>query len=451
MSRQAPTALPSQSSFAHLLDSSENQESSGVRQTASKVDPSIVYPVLTLPSEVVSEIFIRLNDDARARPSAAQAPLLLCNICSLWRTVAIRTPALWSSLELSFKFSLFGTAFLDLLELWLSRSGSHPLSLSLSYDEYTASNRRQRINQLVQVLMQHSPQWEDVELKLPWITEFHQFKGNFPLLNSLAVSHPRPPPSNCPPVTAFADATPRLARVQLAVGCGLHPVVLPWPRLRVLRCESLHVEDCVRLLLQTKQVVEVTLYLTEAPARNSDPGPFVLSSLRHLHLLREERHLDLLEHLTLPALETLSISFEHHDIPRFISFLSRSSCALQQIIFDAWRFNEGELLQCFAAMPALTELKLWRPQYFTDAFLSQLADPATLLPMLRSLELHHVYPIQFTMPALVGMLVSRRKAPIPLQNFRTVLHKASTVTDPESVLRLQVLVASGMNIHIDYH
>jgi hypothetical protein len=102
-------------------------------------------------------------------------------------------------------------------------------------------------------------------------------------------------------------------------------------------------------------------------------------------------------------------------------------------------------------MPSLQELKLWRPQYFTDSFLLQLADHTLLLPNLKTLELNHVYPIQFTMPALVDMLAARWSAPVRLQSFRTVLHKASTVIDPGSVFRLQFLVASGMKIHIDYH
>ncbi|KAJ7472237.1 hypothetical protein B0H11DRAFT_1866917 [Mycena galericulata] len=408
---------------------------------------AIVYPVLTLPPEVVSEIFMHCLCDTRARPNFAEAPLLLCNICSLWRTIAILTPGLWSALELTFKFSLFGTNLVDLLELWLSRSGSHPLSVSMCYDEYTAANRRQGLTQVVKLLMRHAHHWEDADLRLPDASELHQFKGYFPALKTLSVAHSVKP--TIPPVTAFTDA-PRLSHAQLSLGCSLNPIVLPWPQLAVLRCESLLVYDCLTMLRETSQIVELTVYLKEGgppfPA-----SPLILPTLRFLHLLREECHMDLLQHLTLPALETLSISFENADIPRFLTFLSRSACSLQRIIFDAWPFDQIELIKCLEAMPSLQELKLWRPQYFTDAFLRQLADPAVLLPNLQTLELNHVYPIQFTMPALVGMLASRWNAPVRLRTFRTVLHKASTVADPESVFRLQALVASGMRLHIEYH
>ncbi|KAJ7182584.1 hypothetical protein C8R43DRAFT_1054495 [Mycena crocata] len=408
---------------------------------------AFVYPILTLPPEVVSEIFIHCLSDVRARPNCAEAPLLLCNVCSQWRSIATLTPELWSSLELTFKFSLFGSRFINLIDIWLSRTGSHPLSFSMCYDEYTVTKRRPEIDQLVTVLMRHSNQWVDVELKLPDPCEFHQFKGYFPALKTLAFVHSVQPSTAA--VTAFINA-PKLIKVQLSFGCSLHPIVLPWSQLSILRCESLHVGDCLKLLRETTQIVEFTAYLIEGGAPPHSP-PLVLPSLRSLHLLREECHMDFLQHLTLPTLETLSISFENDDIPRFLSFLSRSGCSLLRIIFDAWPFDQLELSKCLEAMPSLQELKLWRPQYFTDAFLLQLADPALLLPNLTSLELNHVYPIQFTMPALVGMLASRWNAPVRLESFRTVLHKASTSTDPESVFRLQALVASGMQVQIDYH
>ncbi|KAJ7768388.1 hypothetical protein B0H16DRAFT_1716396 [Mycena metata] len=410
---------------------------------------AIVYPVLTLPPEVVSEIFIRSLSETGARPNVTEAPLLLCTVCSQWRTIAILTPALWSSIELAFKFSLFGSKFLALLDLWLSRTGHHPLSLSLYYDEYTVTKNRPQVDLLVQLILRHSHQWAEVELKLPDASEFHQFMGyHYPALKALSLTHSINP--SIPPVTSFAHA-PSLTNVQLSAGCAADPIALPWLQLTSLKCEALYVHECLALLRGTTQLVEFTVYLKEGGPALPPISFLTLPTLRSLHLLREECHMDLLQYLTLPTLETLSISFENHDIPRFLAFLARSACSLRRAIFDAWPFDQVELVKCLAAMPSLQHLKLWRPQYFTDSFLLQLADPAVLLPNLKSLELNHVYPIQFTMPALVGMLSARSNAPVRLQSFRTVLHKASMMTDPVSELRLQALVAAGMKIQINYH
>ncbi|KAF8152014.1 hypothetical protein K438DRAFT_1433339, partial [Mycena galopus ATCC 62051] len=55
-----------------------------------------VYPVLTLPNEVISMIFVHcLPAHGRVRPSPRRAPLLLAQICTLWREIALSTGQLW--------------------------------------------------------------------------------------------------------------------------------------------------------------------------------------------------------------------------------------------------------------------------------------------------------------------------------------------------------------------
>jgi hypothetical protein len=71
--------------------------------------------------------------------------MLLAQICQSWRSVALDTPALWSSLALEFRFdeesysglALFGdlTALpkdkiYAIPELWFTRAGAQPLTLS---------------------------------------------------------------------------------------------------------------------------------------------------------------------------------------------------------------------------------------------------------------------------------------------------------------------------------
>ncbi|KAJ6586609.1 hypothetical protein B0H10DRAFT_1637773, partial [Mycena sp. CBHHK59/15] len=55
-----------------------------------------VYPVLTLPTETISRIFIEcLPTHRRVRLSARKAPLVLAQICHRWRTIALSTTGLW--------------------------------------------------------------------------------------------------------------------------------------------------------------------------------------------------------------------------------------------------------------------------------------------------------------------------------------------------------------------
>ncbi|KAJ7068769.1 hypothetical protein C8F01DRAFT_963465, partial [Mycena amicta] len=61
-------------------------------------------PVLTLPPEILSEIFLHclLEPDQpvpKLNPERPRAPLLLLQICRTWRNVAIGTPRLWQRLS----------------------------------------------------------------------------------------------------------------------------------------------------------------------------------------------------------------------------------------------------------------------------------------------------------------------------------------------------------------
>ncbi|KAJ7664556.1 hypothetical protein DFH06DRAFT_962277, partial [Mycena polygramma] len=56
----------------------------------------VVYPVLTLPNEIVSLIFVYcLPAHGRVRPSTRKAPLLLARVCGFWRDIALSTGPLW--------------------------------------------------------------------------------------------------------------------------------------------------------------------------------------------------------------------------------------------------------------------------------------------------------------------------------------------------------------------
>ncbi|KAJ7633162.1 hypothetical protein FB45DRAFT_745848, partial [Roridomyces roridus] len=60
------------------------------------------YPVLTLPTEITSEIFIQFLPPYPARPAIVgkRSPSFLLRICRTWRNVALSTPALWCAVRL---------------------------------------------------------------------------------------------------------------------------------------------------------------------------------------------------------------------------------------------------------------------------------------------------------------------------------------------------------------
>jgi hypothetical protein len=55
------------------------------------------YPILTLPTEIVSEIFIHLLLPYPMR-SKLKLPTILGRVCRKWREIARSTPALWRAI-----------------------------------------------------------------------------------------------------------------------------------------------------------------------------------------------------------------------------------------------------------------------------------------------------------------------------------------------------------------
>jgi hypothetical protein len=89
---------------------------------------SYTYPVLTLPNEITSEIFIYFLPIYPVPPPLIGdlSPTLLTHICHQWREIALATPALWRAI------SLFGHYLpRNRISSMLSRSGSCPLSIQM--------------------------------------------------------------------------------------------------------------------------------------------------------------------------------------------------------------------------------------------------------------------------------------------------------------------------------
>ncbi|KAJ7762569.1 hypothetical protein B0H16DRAFT_1688154 [Mycena metata] len=89
---------------------------------------SMVYPILTLPVEIMTEIFLHCLPNHPLYPRKAVAPMLLGRICRQWRNIACSTPRLWAQLVVS---SRRGPSFELLLREWLRRARATPLSLHL--------------------------------------------------------------------------------------------------------------------------------------------------------------------------------------------------------------------------------------------------------------------------------------------------------------------------------
>ncbi|KAJ7845416.1 hypothetical protein B0H14DRAFT_2203316, partial [Mycena olivaceomarginata] len=96
---------------------------------------ALISPIRQLPVDIIREIFIAcIPTDQNPVMSVKMAPLLLSRICSGWRTIALSTPRLWSSIHVPEPHAKLPQyvrdGCLQLMKTWLTRSGGLPLSIS---------------------------------------------------------------------------------------------------------------------------------------------------------------------------------------------------------------------------------------------------------------------------------------------------------------------------------
>ncbi|KAF7330942.1 F-box domain-containing protein [Mycena venus] len=323
---------------------------------------SIIYPVLSLPFDVTSEIFIQcipeLSDSDpifkihthRNLPT----PFLLSQICRAWRHVALKTPQLWAVFSISLEDwpqdCILGARR---LAEWVERAGSSPLSLVIGNPPTISPTTPVILDSILRLSMQ----WRNVGLHLPsedFTTEkFQSLHGRLPCLEELHLA--RYNELGMTVVTAFEQA-PNLRTVVLD-GVSPTAILLPWAQLTHFRGDEFNGLECLHALRSASSLVECNfIHVKNQYMRESALLPPHLG-LKVLYLTGELVCLDILCLLTLPALSELNFRdgdrFELHE--QFLSFLSRSHPPLEQLSLHR---GYQRLMHCFPFLRQLAVLEL---------------------------------------------------------------------------------------------
>ncbi|KAJ7621938.1 hypothetical protein DFH06DRAFT_1447935 [Mycena polygramma] len=364
---------------------------------------AIVDPMSRLPLEISSDIFIRCLPDS-PRCHAGTAPMVFLNTCHLWSTIALSTPALWTTIHSDCP----NTAHLG---AWLDRARTLPLSLSLHGSFSPAVST---------MVKHHARQVHRLELTVGPPEQLQQLITQFPTLTKLRIT----------------------SRI------GLYTVSFLREILDVLRCApSLH--ECDLVGMYGRQDV--------------DSDPFTLACLRHLRLGEVADETDsrggmdnsafVLRHLTLPALETLSIGDLDIFADEFDDFLTRSSPPLQSL--HVGTNTEGIADAILDRVPSLTELSLDfggpepdQPGIFETM---TIAGP-DFLPNLRKLTISGWIPDQADNSVLMDALTPRRTKTaftqnhFPVQRFSGARRDANPPWPPRSQLSLSITSANVLSL-----
>lgn len=316
----------------------------------------------SLPSELLIEIFLCYLEDQVEFPQPAvnTGPLLLTHTCALWRRVGLATPELWKS------FSVVTSSDakslrpdLELIQLWLSRSGALPLSFGIhnaledidatpALRLFSAHSQRWKA---VQLLTAQPPSWRDIGI------------CDAPLLERLFLSWKGSDVDQDIPITS----TTRLWDLVWEVHSLPAAFNINWSQLTMLRLSG-HLEDVLHVLTSCPLLERCDLSMDlrddslDLP-RVSDL-PIVLAHLKILSLDAMRYAVPvtfIFDSLAAPNLSELRVGlFFEFDWPQeaFAAFMARSGCAIKTLGLLAVWVDENDLVETLRLLSALETLEI---------------------------------------------------------------------------------------------
>jgi hypothetical protein len=324
------------------------------------------YPSLlrNIPNEVLSDIF-SLCSCSRSVPlpydqDDVPYQIIVSQVCSKWRQVALSTSALWSNIEM-FQEDIIKDykRYLSLYRAWIDRAGTHPLTVTIdlsgNYDfeeqalfqDFVLPFQFKRLN--ISLFYEDLPQLSDFPTLN--VEEFGISLHAVYRIENFAV----------PPFMNRTRSICLRGRYSSDYGRGTLKALcssLPWHELRSLECHSLAV-SLPALLNVLRQA----------------------QSLENCHITIHDTGSGPLVRVSMPSLRRLSLRFENVDPGIIIPlFATPNITALDLCSYDRWSSDTYDILKKHHKLHQLQEFEL-RPAKFPLHIAQVLADA----PMVQNL------------------------------------------------------------------
>ncbi|KAL6301329.1 hypothetical protein BKA93DRAFT_466049 [Sparassis latifolia] len=429
------------------------------------------HPIHRLPVELLTEIFLDLTYSyphywSGAYVSLGTAPLLLCRVCSLWRRVALRTPALWCCFSLTYASSFFPFIGPKLMQHWLQCSGSLPLRFTFAwYQDYRPANHISDdvIVEMFRIFAEYITRWEEVTISTHTpLSQLAQPSSPAPLLRVLRLEGPEVGRVMPLPFTSAPQLRSLRWFFSERISGPLQSIRgVPWAQLTELQLDNaLSLYQCFKLLRMCPALVQCCLLVSNADHNNFPENLRIThSTLRDFAITVFTDTSPLLQSLVLPALQKFEVE-NHLDYlhsvlvltpsiqGEMMALLSRSACILKTLRMTNMTLTSAELIDCLTQTGA--ELEEFRLAYsrrwpvVTDGILERLtyrAPPVApcLCPNLKCLDLDGC--LSSTDGVLAAMIESRCRGPsviarpvVSLQKCSVVLSRAQDV-DMDAMMR----------------
>ncbi|KAJ7640387.1 hypothetical protein DFH06DRAFT_1052805 [Mycena polygramma] len=384
-------------------------------------------PVARLPVEISSEIFLQsLPSFAERKPSVQYTPILLLRICHAWRNIALLTSELWSGIQITFP-SGYAPGFEEGVQTWLRRASNRPLSVSLRGPggfEPGATD----------IVWRHAQQIERLDLCYQKEDESDDEGEDFDEDDFYMIDLLGGTPGSLPSLKALAiRGLTSLRENHEYTGAQILKLLRLASNLVECSFESVSPIDCFHCGEQ-----------------------LAIPTLRQLSFGEGDSDENILNYLSLPGLEVMSLSLYDTSISNLLSLLKRSAPPLRELVM---KVDPGEdftpLDQCLRLVPTLEKFQMWRTgSPILQQILTALAESPSLLPRLHSLTitvLNHNLNSSACWTALLLALSSRRAhvRDVHVEVLPDSRGDEVTVRPPDHILSaLRDLTADGMQIYI---
>ncbi|KAJ7648659.1 hypothetical protein DFH06DRAFT_1476158 [Mycena polygramma] len=309
---------------------------------------AVKYPVLTLPNEIVSEIFFHFLPVYPLYPPfvGILSPTTLTHICRRWREIALATPILWSIMFFSGRklpehvgprCEPALVRELRISDIWMRRSLPRPLSIAID-------DRCWPKSEVFKVIVPHRARWEHLTIHTgPF--QLPQIVGPMPMLRHLDLSVDDP----IPLITLVKILDVLQLRTAVLSGFGIANLALPYAQLTSLTLNRVDQDVYRPILRQTSHLrrLELNFVFRRDEDSYNPRQELILPCLETLIMneptsYRSARRIPDL--FVVPALHTLQIPeffLRPNPVDTLRAFISTASCTLQSVRITAIRYIIG--------------------------------------------------------------------------------------------------------------
>ncbi|KAK0218443.1 hypothetical protein EDD85DRAFT_354208 [Armillaria nabsnona] len=441
---------------------------------------TIVRPIRRIPEDIVREIFLTcfgIEGEGKDSLDRNFTPLILSQVCRDWRSIALSTSRLWSSMKLDFDQYRNELACQYLLQTYFLRSATHDITLSIH------STRDISKSHLIPVLLLSAPRWTNLSLTFPYnsLFAFSAARGSLHRLNRLSIQFigdvPGLPVGLAKPIFDAFEFAPLLRSFSLKGACrAIQQINVPWSQLSEYAGHDL-TSSYMDILKLAPNMDSASLQCEENLEGDHDlvrPSSHQRLRVLHVHEFEETPNVlvpseggicYVLSHLEVPALESLSMTYTHPFIQIPTSLRGSTAGNLKTLSiaapFTITAGVQAELISLLKTTASLSRLSVpyaLVPADDEDRLILGLDDALLLylnanintdaVPKLTSLAIRFTNAVPYLLPSFVDMVQSRRHATPTCTALQTLRLSVPFVVplglDPDVTARWKDLCDEGL-------